>query len=93
MSSHLYLSFLCYLHTPLLIAVIDEACSSLPSHDLYGNSGKYEFAESGGEGVDAYIIDTGISINHVDFHGRAKVGVACRRPPPCGPSEYLSNVD
>ncbi|KAK9899261.1 hypothetical protein P389DRAFT_141798 [Cystobasidium minutum MCA 4210] len=36
--------------------------------------GKYEFEESGGEGVDAYIIDTGISINHVDFHGRAKWG-------------------
>lgn len=57
------------------------------------NSGKYEFAESGGEGVDAYIIDTGISIHHVDFHGRAKVGVACRHPHPCCPFGYLSNVD
>lgn len=38
------------------------------------HSGKYEFNGDGGEGVDAYIIDTGISVNHVDFHGRAKVG-------------------
>lgn len=43
------------------------------------NSGKYEFEESGGEGVDAYIIDTGISIHHVDFHGRARVGIPLPR--------------
>jgi cerevisin len=35
---------------------------------------KYEYAEHGGEGVDAYIIDTGISIHHTSFGGRARWG-------------------
>ncbi|KAK2594067.1 proteinase B [Conoideocrella luteorostrata] len=35
---------------------------------------KYLFATEGGEGVDAYVIDTGTNINHVDFEGRAKWG-------------------
>lgn len=35
---------------------------------------KYLYAEEGGEGVDAYVIDTGTNIEHVDFEGRAKWG-------------------
>ncbi|KAK0628603.1 serine protease [Bombardia bombarda] len=35
---------------------------------------KYLYATDGGEGVDAYVIDTGTSIDHVDFEGRAKWG-------------------
>lgn len=35
---------------------------------------KYLFATEGGEGVDAYVIDTGTNIDHVDFEGRAKWG-------------------
>ncbi|KAK3372393.1 serine protease [Podospora didyma] len=35
---------------------------------------KYLFAAEGGEGVDAYVIDTGTNIEHVDFEGRAKWG-------------------
>ncbi|KAG5983740.1 Subtilisin-like proteinase Spm1 [Claviceps digitariae] len=35
---------------------------------------KYLFATDGGEGVDAYVIDTGTNIDHVDFEGRAKWG-------------------
>ncbi|KHO01340.1 subtilisin-like serine protease PR1H [Metarhizium album ARSEF 1941] len=35
---------------------------------------KYLYAENGGEGVDAYVIDTGTNIEHVDFEDRAKWG-------------------
>ncbi|KAK8016181.1 subtilase [Apiospora rasikravindrae] len=40
----------------------------------FGNFNKYLYAADGGEGVDAYIIDTGTNIDHVDFEGRAKWG-------------------
>ncbi|OLN96673.1 Subtilisin-like proteinase Spm1 [Colletotrichum chlorophyti] len=35
---------------------------------------KYLYAENAGEGVDAYVIDTGTNVDHVDFEGRAKWG-------------------
>ncbi|KAG6007383.1 Subtilisin-like proteinase Spm1 [Claviceps maximensis] len=35
---------------------------------------KYLYASEGGEGVDAYVIDTGTNTEHVDFEGRAKWG-------------------
>jgi cerevisin len=35
---------------------------------------KYLFAAEGGEGVDAYVIDTGTNVDHVDFEGRANWG-------------------
>ncbi|CAG8634436.1 1957_t:CDS:2 [Ambispora leptoticha] len=35
----------------------------------------YDFDQNAGEGVDVYVIDTGININHVDFEGRASWGL------------------
>lgn len=40
----------------------------------FGTFNKYLFADDGGEGVDAYVIDTGTNIEHVDFEGRAHWG-------------------
>ncbi|TQS34012.1 hypothetical protein Golomagni_05623 [Golovinomyces magnicellulatus] len=40
----------------------------------FGNFDKYLFANRPGEGVDVYVIDTGINIEHVDFEGRASWG-------------------
>lgn len=40
----------------------------------FGTYNKYVYAESAGEGVDAYIIDTGTNVDHVDFEGRAHWG-------------------
>ncbi|KAF9435630.1 hypothetical protein BGZ76_005861 [Entomortierella beljakovae] len=34
-------------------------------------SSEYQYPSASGEGVDAYVIDTGINIHHVDFEGRA----------------------
>lgn len=34
----------------------------------------YEYPESAGSGVDVYIIDTGINVDHEEFEGRAKWG-------------------
>lgn len=35
---------------------------------------KYLYSAEGGEGVDVYVIDTGTSVKHVDFGGRAHWG-------------------
>jgi len=40
----------------------------------FGNFNKYVHQANGGEGVDAYVIDTGTNIEHVDFEGRAAWG-------------------
>nr|AKA95133.1 serine protease [Esteya vermicola] len=40
----------------------------------FGTFNKYLYSDDGGEGVDAYVIDTGTSIKHVDFEGRAHWG-------------------
>lgn len=40
----------------------------------FSTLGKYDHDPEGGEGVDVYVIDTGININHVEFEGRAKWG-------------------
>ncbi|CAN8100425.1 unnamed protein product [Discula destructiva] len=40
----------------------------------FGTFNKYLYADEGGEGVDAYVIDTGTSTKHVDFEGRAHWG-------------------
>lgn len=39
-----------------------------------GTFNKYVYEVQGGEGVTAYIIDTGVNIHHVDFGGRARWG-------------------
>ncbi|KAF5383498.1 hypothetical protein D9757_006134 [Collybiopsis confluens] len=39
-----------------------------------GNFNRYSHIPSGGDGVDAYIIDTGVDINHPEFEGRANWG-------------------
>ncbi|OAA61624.1 subtilisin-like serine protease [Niveomyces insectorum RCEF 264] len=40
----------------------------------FGSFNKYLYADEGGEGVDAYVIDTGTNTDHVDFGGRAHWG-------------------
>lgn len=39
-----------------------------------GTFKNYEHDPSGGEGVNVYVIDTGIYIDHVEFEGRARWG-------------------
>lgn len=39
-----------------------------------GTFNRYTYDGSGGDGVTAYVIDTGININHVEFQGRARWG-------------------
>ncbi|KAG8817737.1 serine protease [Serendipita sp. 399] len=40
----------------------------------FSTLGKYEYDTDGGDGVDVYVIDTGINIKHEEFEGRAKWG-------------------
>ncbi|GAA5994769.1 S8 family peptidase [Rhodotorula paludigena] len=42
---------------------------------------RYEYDSQGGEGVDAYVIDTGVNINHVELEGRAKWGKTIPQDP------------
>jgi subtilisin family serine protease len=37
---------------------------------------KYIFPEEAGEGVDAYIVDTGCKPDHAEFEGRARIGAS-----------------
>ncbi|EIM80732.1 subtilisin-like serine protease [Stereum hirsutum FP-91666 SS1] len=37
----------------------------------FGTFTRYEYSPDGGEGVDVYVIDTGINIHHAEFEGRA----------------------
>ncbi|KAF5320892.1 hypothetical protein D9619_002110 [Psilocybe cf. subviscida] len=39
-----------------------------------GTFTKYLYEPQGGEGVDVYVVDTGINIDHVEFEGRATWG-------------------
>lgn len=39
-----------------------------------GTFNQYTYDSNGGDGVTAYVIDTGINIDHVEFEGRAKWG-------------------
>lgn len=39
-----------------------------------GTFNKYLYEDDGGEGVTAYVVDTGTNIEHVDFEGRASWG-------------------
>jgi cerevisin len=40
----------------------------------FGTFREYIYDVHGGEGVDAYVIDTGVNIHHKEFQGRAKWG-------------------
>ncbi|KAI9511441.1 subtilisin-like serine protease [Russula earlei] len=40
----------------------------------FGTFTKYEYDSIGGEGVDVYVIDTGINTRHAEFEGRASWG-------------------
>jgi len=40
----------------------------------FGTFTKYLYDDQGGEGVDVYVIDTGINVQHVEFQGRASWG-------------------
>lgn len=40
----------------------------------FGTFNKYNYIEYGGEGVDVYVIDTGINVEHEQFEGRASWG-------------------
>jgi len=39
-----------------------------------GTFNKYEYDADAGDGVDVYVIDTGINVKHVEFEGRASWG-------------------
>ncbi|KAK6359783.1 hypothetical protein TWF696_000920 [Orbilia brochopaga] len=44
-----------------------------PETAVDGQNFHYKFDESAGEGVDIYVIDTGVNVAHTDFGGRAQV--------------------
>ncbi|KAL8277406.1 hypothetical protein RQP46_010246 [Phenoliferia psychrophenolica] len=47
----------------------------------FGTFNRYEFDGQGGEGVDAYVIDTGVNIGHADLAGRASWGKTIPKDP------------
>jgi len=63
-------------HTPSLEKNAPWGLARISHRDAlgFGDFNKYLYTEDGGEGVDAYVIDTGTNIEHVDFEGRASWG-------------------
>jgi len=56
---------------------------NLPRVSNFGSAGApYGFPSSAGEGVDIYIVDSGIFVEHPDFGGRAKKGANFIRSEP-----------
>ncbi|KAG6815572.1 hypothetical protein H0H87_000400 [Tephrocybe sp. NHM501043] len=51
-----------------------SATAKLSNQDPEALNYQYTYDESAGRGVDIYIIDTGINIEHVQFGGRARWG-------------------
>ncbi|KWU45475.1 hypothetical protein RHOSPDRAFT_9483, partial [Rhodotorula sp. JG-1b] len=47
----------------------------------FGTFSKYEYEHQAGEGVDAYVIDTGVNIDHVELEGRARWGTTVPQDP------------
>lgn len=47
---------------------------SHPNKLSFGNFNQYVYEPRGGEGVDVYVIDTGINTEHNEFEGRASWG-------------------
>jgi hypothetical protein len=46
------------------------------SHREVGFEGRYTFDPKGGEGVDVYVVDTGVRIDHNDLNGRSFFGAS-----------------
>ncbi|KAK6510753.1 Basic amino-acid permease [Arthrobotrys conoides] len=55
----------------------DSQSSQLTPADF---NGTYRYDESAGEGMFAYVIDSGINIAHKDFEGRAEIGYDALHP-------------
>ncbi|EPB90836.1 hypothetical protein HMPREF1544_02253 [Mucor circinelloides 1006PhL] len=53
-----------------------------------GEDDKFHFPSSAGEGVDVYLIDTGVNIDHIDFGGRAVHGPAFTSGRNQDPADY-----
>ncbi|GAA5897415.1 hypothetical protein JCM8208_003266 [Rhodotorula glutinis] len=52
----------------------------------FGTFNRYEYESQAGEGVDVYVIDTGVNTKHVELEGRAKWGKTI----PTDPDEDLN---
>jgi cerevisin len=50
--------------------------SRISHHENPKGDSTYAYPDSAGEGVDVYVVDTGINIAHKDFGGRAFWGTA-----------------
>ena len=53
-----------------------------------GEDDEFHFPSSAGEGVDIYLIDTGVNIDHIDFGGRAVHGPAFTSGSNQDPTDY-----
>ncbi|GAA5864586.1 hypothetical protein JCM3774_005175 [Rhodotorula dairenensis] len=58
----------------------------------FGTFSKYEYEHQGGEGVDAYVIDTGVNIDHVELEGRARWGTTVPQDPDLDLNGHGSHV-
>ena len=50
----------------------------------------YSYSEPAGQGVDIYIVDTGVYAEHSEFEGRASIGFAASNLPKQGKPHSFS---
>jgi subtilisin family serine protease len=73
-----------YIEPNFVAAVSAEQTNNLPwgldrIDQTTGTDGSYTFEETGGSGVHAYVIDTGVTSTHSDFTGRLGNGFNARQ--------------
>lgn len=48
----------------------------ISAHGIESQNSVYKFPTSAGQGVDVYVLDSGLEVSHADFEGRAKVAAS-----------------
>ena len=61
----------------MIIGAVSQGLARISHREklTFDSFNTYQYEPTGGEGVDAYIIDTGINIHHLEFGDRASWGV------------------
>ena len=63
------------IHTTVVQQGAPDGLSRISHRNIEGGSSlTYQYDDSGGQGITAYVIDSGINITHPDFGGRARYG-------------------
>ena len=72
---HLFSQHDTFKDSEVSIANYDEQTNPVWPLSQISNSNSFKYPPQAGRGVDVYVVDTGITVEHVEFEGRAKFGL------------------